>query len=206
MNLSKLDYEKSKAELEEMEREINSSIDNSGLRKKFPDSNELFQKAFQFPDIPFINAAAERDLQIKSHLQFDDLNGGEFCKLHLQLNATVNLEQVQLLVTPHTAFSVPENVFYFKDLRAHEESSVEVKIFLHDSQVSELFTREISIMLSFINKQCIARVVKHAVEVPLRHVLTKSSPQKENLYKVTLSVVNPINFEKLFEGWLRELS
>lgn len=31
MNLSKLDYEKSKAELEEMEREINSSIDNSGF-------------------------------------------------------------------------------------------------------------------------------------------------------------------------------
>ena len=30
INLSKLDYEKSKIELEEMEREINSSVDNSG--------------------------------------------------------------------------------------------------------------------------------------------------------------------------------
>lgn len=30
MNLSKLDYYKSKAELDEMEREINSSVDNSG--------------------------------------------------------------------------------------------------------------------------------------------------------------------------------
>lgn len=30
LNLSKLDYEKSKVELEEMEKEINSSVDNSG--------------------------------------------------------------------------------------------------------------------------------------------------------------------------------
>lgn len=30
INLSKLDYEKSKCELEEMEKEINSSVDNSG--------------------------------------------------------------------------------------------------------------------------------------------------------------------------------
>lgn len=30
LNLSKLDYEKSKLELEEMEKEINSSVDNSG--------------------------------------------------------------------------------------------------------------------------------------------------------------------------------
>ena len=34
LNLSKLDYEKSKLELEEMEKEINSSVDNSGSKKK----------------------------------------------------------------------------------------------------------------------------------------------------------------------------
>jgi Bardet-Biedl syndrome 9 protein len=33
LNLSKLDYEKSKIELEEMEKEINSSVDNSGNSK-----------------------------------------------------------------------------------------------------------------------------------------------------------------------------
>lgn len=32
INLSKLDYEKSKTELDEMEREINSSVDNSGWK------------------------------------------------------------------------------------------------------------------------------------------------------------------------------
>lgn len=35
MNLSKLDYYKSKAELDEMEREINSSVDNSGPYMQF---------------------------------------------------------------------------------------------------------------------------------------------------------------------------
>jgi Bardet-Biedl syndrome 9 protein len=33
LNLSKLDYDKSKVELEEMEKEINSSVDNSGKRE-----------------------------------------------------------------------------------------------------------------------------------------------------------------------------
>lgn len=35
INLSKLDYDKSRTELEEMEKEINSSVDNSGRFKAF---------------------------------------------------------------------------------------------------------------------------------------------------------------------------
>lgn len=199
MNLSKLDYDRSKTELEEMEREISSSVDNSG--KKI-NKKKAFTIIILFPslDVPFINAAAEKDLQIKSYPQFENLENGEFCKLQMKLLATVNLEQVQILVTPNSAFSVPENVLYFKDLRAQEKHLIEVKIFLSDSQISEIFLREISIMVSFINKQCIARVIKHVVEIPLRFVLTKGSPQKDSLYKVTLSVSSPINFSKFFEG------
>lgn len=40
LNLSKLDYEKSKRELEEMEKEINSSVDNSGTKKSRYKSKE----------------------------------------------------------------------------------------------------------------------------------------------------------------------
>lgn len=38
INLSKLDFEKSKMELDEMEREINSSVDNSGRKAQITKS------------------------------------------------------------------------------------------------------------------------------------------------------------------------
>lgn len=41
INLSKLDYEKSKTELDEMEREINSSVDNSGWKSLIELSRNL---------------------------------------------------------------------------------------------------------------------------------------------------------------------
>lgn len=200
MGLSRLDYDKSKQELEEMEREINSSVDNSGNnisrlydRKRFYNSTIL--------DIPFINASAEKDLQIKSHLDFENLIDGEFCKLQLKLIPTVNLEQVQLVITPNSAFVVLESSFFLKDLRAYEEqNSLVATVYASESQVSELFMGELNIMVSFINKQSIARVIKHKIDIPMKHILNKSSPQKDGMFKVTLSVQKSIDFGSMFAG------
>lgn len=150
--------------------------------------------------MPFINAAAEKDLQIKSHLQFEGLDEGEFCRLHVMLLPTVNLEQVQLFMTANPAFVIPENVFFFKDLKAHDENSFEVTIYSSESQVSELYLGELIIMTSFINKQSIARVLRHVVHIPLRNVAKANTPQKDGLFKVTFYVSRPVNFAAVFAG------
>jgi hypothetical protein len=150
--------------------------------------------------VPFINAAAEKDLQIKSHLQFEDLDEGEFCRLHVVLLPTVNLEQVQLFMTENSAFVMPESVFFFKDLRAHEKHSFETTIYPSESQISELFSGELVLMISFINKQSIARVLKHSLEIPLNKVAKANTPQKDGNFKVTFNVARPLNFGEIFAG------
>jgi PTHB1 C-terminus len=150
--------------------------------------------------VPFINAAAEKDLQIKSHLQFEGLDEGEFCKLQVKLSATVNLEQVQLFIAPNPAFVLTENVFFFKDLKAYDKHSFEATIYSSESQVSELFSGELIIMISFINKQSIARVMKHIVEIPLNNIVKGNTPQKDGTFKVTFSVSQPVNFAVIFAG------
>ena len=152
-------------------------------------------------DVPFINAAAEKDLQIKSHLQFEDLDEGEFCRFHVVLLPTVNLEQVQLYMTENPAFVIPENVFFFKDLKAYDDKySFETTIYPSESHISELFSAELIIMVSFINKQSIARVMKHLVEIPLNKVAKTSTPQKDGNFKVTFTVQMPVNFGDVFSG------
>jgi hypothetical protein len=149
--------------------------------------------------VPFINAAAEKDLQIKSQLQFEELNDGEFCRLHVVLLPTVNLEQVQLFMTENPAFVITENVFFFKDLKAHEKHSFETTINRSESQIAELFSGELILMISFINKQSIARVIKHIVEIPFNNVAEPGTPQKDGNFKVTF-VSRPINFLEIFSG------
>lgn len=151
-------------------------------------------------DVPFINAAAEKDLQIKSHLQFEGLDEGEFCRLHVVLLPTVNLEQVQLFISENSAFVMPENVFFFKDLRAHDKHSFETTIYPSESQISELFLGELIIMISFINKQSIARVMKRIVEIPMNKVTKANAPQKDGTFKVTFTASRPVNFEIIFSG------
>lgn len=150
--------------------------------------------------MPFINAAAEKDLQIESHLQFEDLDEGEFCRLHVMLSPTVNLEQVQLFITANSAFVMPENVFFFNDLKAHDKHSFEATIYSSESQVSELYLGELIIMISFINKQSIARVMKHIAQIPLNNVVKTNTPQKDGTFKVTFSVSRPMNFAVIFAG------
>lgn len=225
LNLSKLDYDKSKIELEEMEKEINTSVDNSGKFEtiNFPynfsienppahvgnklnfTSHEFMTLTFFFSpfrtDIPFINAAAERDLQIESYLQFDDINEGEFARLHIRLHSTVALEQIQLALINNPSFVVPQNIFFLIDLPAHEKHSFETAIYSSESQTSELFMPELLVIISFINKQSIPRVLKHTIDIPLKSVLKKSTPQKDGLFKVTLSFSQPlINLGEIFTG------
>lgn len=151
-------------------------------------------------DVQFINTSAEKDLQIQSHLQFQGINGDEFARLHIRLVASINLEQVQLFFTPNPAFILHENIIFLKNLKASDEHFFEVTVYPNKSQNSELCFGEFTVMISFSNKQSIIRMIKHIVDIPLTNVLKKDNPQKDGLFKVTLSIVSPIDFTGMFEG------
>jgi hypothetical protein len=152
-------------------------------------------------DIPYINAAAERDLQVKSELQFDDVDDGEFCKIHFKLMSSINLENVQIHITHNPAFVIPQDTYFVKDLKAYEKNSIEVTIYQSESQVAEIFSDDLAVMISFVNKQSIVRVIKHIIEIPLKRVMKETLPQKDATFKVTFTLSKPINFDGIFPGW-----
>lgn len=151
-------------------------------------------------DVPFINAAAERDLQVKSELQFDDVDDGEFCKIRIRLMAGINLENVQLYLAPNPAFVIPQDTFFLKDIKSYEKHSIEVTIYQSESQVAEMFSECLEVLISFVNKQSIVRVLRHSIEIPLKKVMKETTPQKEATFKVTLQTLKAINFVDSFPG------
>lgn len=102
------------------------------------------------------------------------------------------------MIVPNATFSISKSVYFFQQFNAHEKSFFETSIFTNETQVSELFLNEFTILVSFINKQSIARVLKHNVEIPLKAILTKSSPQKDGLFKVTLT--GAMDLADVFKG------
>jgi hypothetical protein len=180
MNLSRLDYEKSKNELEEMEREISASVDNT--------------------DVPFINATAEKDLQVKTFVRFDNLDDGEFAKINIKLLASIPLEQLQIVIMNNPAFVVPQSIFFFNDFKAQEKETIETTIYSSESDISEIFSGEIVIMISFINKQGIARVLKKNLEIPLEKIVRKNNAQKDGTFKVVLIKNNLMDLLVLLKG------
>jgi PTHB1 C-terminus len=96
---------------------------------------------------------------------------------------------------------VPANIFFFADLRAHEEQSFVTDIHLSESEVCEIFSSVLTIMVSFINKQSIARVLRHSVDIPLKNIVQKTQPLKDGIFKITLSAPSPIvELSEIFSG------
>lgn len=112
----------------------------------------------------------------------------------------INLEQVQLFIIHNPAFIISTNIFFFSDLQAHEEHSLETEIYLSESEVGEIFLPSLTIMVSFINKQSIARVLQHSVQIPLNKIVKLSQPQKDGIFKVTLNSTVSVELGEVFKG------
>lgn len=86
-------------------------------------------------------------------------------------------------------------------MNAYEERSFEVIIYSNtSSQNSEFCCGELNVMVSFTNKQSIMRLIKHIINIPLGNVLRHNSPQKDGMFKVTLSALKPIDFTQMITG------
>lgn len=158
--------------------------------------------AFGGSDVQFINAEANKDLQMKSQLQFENIKVDEFSRLRVELVPAINLDQVQVFITSNPAFNVPQNIFFFKDLSARDEFSLETTIYLNNSQ-TELIFGEFTLMVSFTNKQSITRVIKHRVEVPLKMILKQTAAQKDGAFKITATLSAPLDLNAVLKGKYR---
>lgn len=121
-------------------------------------------------------------------------------RLTVKFTPHINLEQIQLFIIQNPAFVMPSSVFFYNDLQAHERHSLETEIYLSEAEVGEIYSTVLTIVVSFINKQSIARVLRHSVEVPLRNVAKVTQPQKDGIFKVTLTASPVVETAVLFSG------
>jgi hypothetical protein len=121
-------------------------------------------------------------------------------RLTVKLTPHINLEQVQLFIAPNPAFAMAASTFFYSDLQAHERHSFETEVHLSGTEVGEIFSTVLTVVVTFINKQSIARVLRHSVDVSLQNVAKVSQPQKDGIFKVTLSASPVIDTAVLFSG------
>lgn len=144
-----------------------------------------------------INEAAEKNVNLQAHLeQLDDR-----LKLLVDFTPGVNLEQVQLFInSSNPSLRVGENIFFFANLKAHDKRSFETEIKLNENDAGvEIYSDELSILVSFINKQSIARAFRHVMNIPKTFFLQQSAPQKDGMFKVTLTI-STLRLSDLFKG------
>lgn len=121
-------------------------------------------------------------------------------RLTVKFTPNINLEQIQLCILQNPAFSIPNSNFFYNDLQANEKQSFETEIHLCETEVCEIYSAVLTIVVTFINKQSIARILRHFVEVPLRNVVTVAAPQKDGIFKVTLTSTPIVDISVLFSG------
>lgn len=186
LNLQKLNFEKTQAELIDLEREIKLGID--------------------FTDAAMINASVERDLII----QLDTATVMEPSKFQIQLvdtfvPVTDELKMVLVNVSLHfrsdldhvqLQFHVEKPLICskmnqsFRDVRADSKEYVETWVYM-SSNTDPVSTR-LTAIVSFINKRSIPRVVERHVHLPLSMFYVLSKPQKDAQIKFTISIDKPV--------------
>lgn len=147
-------------------------------------------------DVRLINEAAQKNVNLQAHLDHQ----GDGLKLLVDITPGVNLEQVQLFInSSNPLLKVHENIFFFANLKAHDKHSFETEIKLNESFGGDIYTNELSILVSFINKQSIARAFRHVMNIPKKFLLEKTVPQKDGMFKVTLTI-SSLRLSDLFKG------
>lgn len=178
LNLQKMNFERTQKELIELEKEIKAGID--------------------FSDVAHINASAERDLTIEFEigkslepLKFPSRSGAaaedmKMILLNATLKANVNLDQVQIQFHAHYPLKCSKEVVSFESLDAGK--SIHVDAWAYVDSNADLVSASISVLVSFINRQSIPRVIEKRQSLPMNMFYRLHQPQKDSLNKFTISV------------------
>lgn len=182
LNLTALDFEKTKQELDELEKDIKAGID--------------------FTDMSLINNAAEHDitvqLAVSSHLEpcsfsinkcdmpFD--NEAKMCSISVSLKANTAMDQIQVHfhVDPPLKCSPP--VQLYEAIEVNNVDRLDAYVYFEDNLPAP--SAKVTAVVSFIDKKNIPRVIRKSDYLPLGLFCKLDNPQKEANNKITITVEN----------------
>lgn len=193
LNMQKLNFEKTQHELIELEREIKAGID--------------------FTDVSTINAKAERDLNIdfsiepileecthSTHLPNAAVSPDDvkMVRASVKLQAQTQLEQIQVQFFCAAPLIASKAIHSFQQMDANQEELLETHFYMDNC--CDIPSTTVTVVVSFINKQTIPRVIEKAQSLPLPMFFKLYIPQKESSIKLTVTVGQAVvpSIEQLF--------
>lgn len=196
LNLQKLNFEKTQHELIELEKEIKAGID--------------------FTDISTINASAERDLNVDFSIQTNLENckytvaktsmsslandDAKMILANVTLRAQIHLEQIQVQYYCTSPLTTNNAIHSIQQLAVDQVEHSEAWFYMEND--FDIVSTTITIIVSYINKQSIPRVIEKQKSLPLSMFYKLFLPQKESTIKLTISVdeITAPSIQQLFSN------
>lgn len=201
LNLNTLNFAKTQQELTELEKEIKAGVD--------------------FTDMSLVNNAAEHDISVRVKISTkleqcsNDINtrdrpmendNNKMCTVCVGLKAAVPLEQVQVQFYVESPLMCSEKSRLYENIGAESIEQFDTNVYFADNLLAS--SAKVSVVVSFINKKCIPRVIRKSEVLPLDMFCKPASPQKEAAHKITITVENgeAPTAEGLFPEFTADLS
>ncbi|XP_055920507.1 protein PTHB1 isoform X2 [Eupeodes corollae] len=176
LNVEDIHFERAHKELLQLEDEIKQAIDVG--------------------DIDVINQMAENDLSVEFQIDSElnecnfevpeELTGIPMCSGYLKFKSTAPMEEIQIAVSTPEGVRCSLDTMTYNDVAANTDEKLLMQFYLAENLHIE--TSKIEVLVSFINKQGIPRVLTKTGYLPLAMLFMSSPPQKVASLKVTLNI------------------
>lgn len=183
LNMHRMNAEAAHDELVELEKEIRTGLD--------------------FTDTTLMNAAAERDLQVKISrlpklervsIGKDSIGLGTIealdlkkCMISVNLKAGVNIDQIQVFFDVAPPLMCTKATQVFRQVNAAHTERIDTWIFVE--RVGPISSLEVKVVVSFINTSSICRIIEKTVPLPLDMFFKPVLPVKEDAsIKITMTL------------------
>ncbi|XP_055839334.1 protein PTHB1 [Episyrphus balteatus] len=176
LNTEEINFERAHKELLQLEDEIKQAID--------------------LGDIDVINQMAENDLALEFRIgpelnecNFEipqELTSIPMCSGYLKFKSTAALEEIQIAISTPEAIRCSLDTMTYNEVLANTQQELQMQFYLAENLHIE--TSKVELLVSFINKQGIPRVLTKTGYLPLAMLYKSAPPQKTASLKVTLNI------------------
>lgn len=152
------------------------------------------------PEISVVNSTAEANVVVEASVSPELLKSEnkcsfalpdsedetKMCRISISIRSKVKLEELQICINVCPPLATSNDCFVFRNLSENIVESFNSTIYMTDTL--DVPNLDVLILISFIDKQGIPRVIEKTVKLPIEFLLKLNPPQKETKYKMTLLV------------------
>lgn len=201
LNLKALDFVKTQEELVELEKEIKAGVDftDQSLVNKAAGNDISIQVKIDMKPVQSIYEIKQRDRGFANEYN-------RMCSLSIGLKANVALEQLQVQIYVECPLKCSEEARMFENVAVDSVEQIDAHVYFTDNLAAS--SAKLVVLVSFINKKCIPRVIRKTEYLPLDMFCKLDTPQKEAAHKVTVTIENADvpTAEGLFTEFTSELT